>query len=210
VGTWFLASTPQGQPDLFPEANSNTREYAFNKARLAWYTIDPLFYDRNNNLRPPNVSKDELSKHPVREVLETEVFPNKEIPNGVPTNIPVFNIAFYPSERGPYNYDVDGSPGISAGLDQNGNLVDPSSRWGGIMRKIESSDFEATNVEYIEFWMMDPFNTDAEQENSGRYFKRWQEILREWPAYLRTGHRCRYDHVGPGAYTSEPRRIFRQ
>ena len=25
------------------------------------------------------------------------------------------------------------------------------------MRKIESTDFEATNVEYIEFWMMDPF-----------------------------------------------------
>ncbi len=60
VGTWFLASTPQGQPDLFPEANSNSREYGFNRAKTAWYTIDPLFYDRNNNLRPPNIAKDEL------------------------------------------------------------------------------------------------------------------------------------------------------
>jgi cell surface protein SprA len=170
IGTWFLASTPQGQPDLFPEANTNTRAYAFNKARMAWYTIDPLFYDRNNNLRPPNISKDELSKHTVREVLETEVFPNKEIPNGIPTNIPVFNVSFYPSERGPYNYDVDGIAGISSGIDANGNLVNPASRWGGIMRKIESSDFEATNVEYIEFWMMDPFNEDAEQGNAGKLY----------------------------------------
>ncbi len=103
-----------------------------------------------------------LSKHTVREVLETEVFPNKEIPNGIPTNIPVFNIAFYPSERGPYNYDVEGLAGISDGIDGNGLLNNPDTRWGGIMRKIESTDFEATNVEYIEFWLMDPFNSDAE------------------------------------------------
>ncbi len=170
VGTWFLASTPQGQPDLFPEANSNTRAYGYNRAKASWYTIDPLFYDRNNNLRPPNISRDELSKHTVREVLETEVFPNKEIPNGVPTNIPVFNMAFYPEERGPYNYDVDGSAGYSAGLAQDGSLLAPETRWGGIMRKIESTDFEATNVEYIEFWLMDPFNSDAEPDNPGKLF----------------------------------------
>jgi cell surface protein SprA len=170
VGTWFLASTPQGQPDLFPEANTNTRAYGFNRAKAAWYTIDPLFYDRNNNLRPANISKDELSKHTVREVLETEVFPNKEIPNGIPTNIPVFNLSFYPTERGPYNYDLDGVTGISGGLDADGTLIEPDTRWGGIMRKIESTDFEATNVEYIEFWMMDPFNSDAEQDNPGKLF----------------------------------------
>lgn len=170
VGTWFLASTPQGQPDLFPEANTNTREYGFNRAKLAWYVIDPLFYDRNNSLRPPNITRNELAKHPVREVLETEVFPNKEIPNGIPTNIPIFNVAFYPSERGPYNYDVDGSAGISSGIDATGSLIDPDSRWGGIMRKIESTDFEATNVEYLEFWLMDPFNTDAEPNNAGKLY----------------------------------------
>ncbi len=170
IGTWFLASTPQGQQDLFPEAGTNSREYGYNRAKMAWYTIDPLFYDRNNNLRPSNISKNELSKNTVREVLETEVFPNKEIPNGVPTNIPVFNISFYPSERGPYNYDVDGSSGISAGIDANGNLIDPENRWGGIMRQIESTDFEATNVEYIEFWMMDPFNPDEEQNNPGKLY----------------------------------------
>ncbi|MCK9400961.1 MAG: cell surface protein SprA [Bacteroidales bacterium] len=170
IGTWFLASTPQGQPDLFPEANKNTREYGFNRAKVAWYTIDPLFYDRNNNLRPTNITRDELAKHPVREVLETEVFPNKEIPNGIPTNIPVFNLSFYPTERGPYNYDINEVSGISGGIDANGALINPDSRWGGIMRKIESTDFEATNVEYLEFWLMDPFNSDAEQNNSGKLY----------------------------------------
>jgi cell surface protein SprA len=170
IGTWFIASTPQGQPDIFPEANTNTREYGFNRAKMAWYTIDPLFYDRNNNLRPPNITKAELSKNTVREVLETEVFPNKEIPNGIPTNIPVFNMSFYPSERGPYNYDTEADPGISSGIDANGALIDAPTRWGGIMRKIESTDFEATNVEYVEFWLMDPFNSDAAPNNAGKLY----------------------------------------
>ena len=97
-----------------------------------------------------------LSNHYMREVLETEVFPKKENVNNIVTNIAVFNMAYYPNEKGPYNYDVNTSA-VSAGIDANGNLLDPSSRWGGIMRKIETPDFEETNVEYIEFWMMDPF-----------------------------------------------------
>ncbi len=162
IGTWFMASTPQGQPDLFPEANTNTLAYGYNRARLAWYVIDPLFYDRNNNLRPVNVSRDEISKNRVREVLETEVFPNKDNPNGIPTNIPVFNLAFYPEEKGPYNFDVQATQ-FSNGIDEDGLLREPDSRWGGVMRKIESTDFEATNVEYIEFWLMDPFNEDEDE-----------------------------------------------
>ena len=169
IGTWFLASTPQGQPDLFPEASTFSRAYGFNRAKMAWYVVDPLFYDRNNSLRPDNVTKDEISKHTVREVLENEVFPNKDIPNGIPTNIPVFNLALYPDNRGPYNYDVE-STQYSSGVDANGKLVDPETRWGGITRKIESTDFEATNVEYIEFWLMDPFNSDAIQDNPGKLY----------------------------------------
>ena len=162
VNTWFIASTPQGQPDLFPEALQGTGlNYGKNRAKLSWYIIDPLFYDRNGTLRPPNVDKDELSKNSTRQVLETEVFPNKDIPSGTPTNIAVFNLAYYPEERGPYNFDA-------AGLNDNGGLTNPESRWGGIMRRIESTDFEATNIEYIEFWMMDPFSEDA--DNNGELF----------------------------------------
>jgi cell surface protein SprA len=166
VSRWVLASTPQGQTSIFPEGAINTGlTYGKNRAKLAWYIIDPLFYDQGN-LRPSNISAQELSKDEVRQVLETEVFPNKETPNGFPTNIPVFNLAYYPNTRGPYNYDVNPDNGITAGIDDAGNLLDPESRWGGIMREIETSDFEATNVEYLEFWLMDPFS-DGEPSNGG-------------------------------------------
>lgn len=168
VSRWVLASTPQGQPqpNMFPEGDIQSGlKYGMNRAKLSWYIIDPLFYDQGN-LRPLNITSSELSKDEVRQVLEKEVFPNKETPNGYPTNIPVFNLAYYPTEKGPYNYDVDPQPGFSAGIDEFGNLLDPESRWGGIMREIETSDFEATNVEYLEFWVMDPFSNN-ENSNGG-------------------------------------------
>jgi cell surface protein SprA len=165
VGSWFLASTPQGQADLFPEAFARSGfDYGKNRARFAWYIIDPtIFYDVRGTYRPQNISKDEISKNSTRQVLETEVFPNKDIPNGTPTNIPVLNLAFFPNERGEYNYDVN--PGAySAGLNADGTLANPDSRWGGIMRSLETTDFESANIQYIEFWMMDPF---ADDPNNG-------------------------------------------
>ncbi|MBM3435662.1 MAG: cell surface protein SprA, partial [Bacteroidetes bacterium] len=159
---WSLGSTPQFQSDMFPEASfidSVNRIYnGFNRAKIAWYVIDPsVFYDRNGNLKPDNVSNDELSNHFVRQVLETEIWPNREIANGTPTNIGILNLAYYPAEKGPYNYDANPVPGVSKGILDDGSLIDPASRWGGIMREIETPDFEASNIEYIEFWLMDPF-----------------------------------------------------
>jgi cell surface protein SprA len=157
-GNWFLASTPQGQLDLFPEGVGNSgRAFNFNRAKLAWYVIDPSIFYRGGNATPPNITDDDISDHYTREVFEQEVFPNKEPVNGFESNISILNMAFYPKERGPYNYDVDGSEGFSAGLEPSGFLVSPESRWGGIMRRLETTDFEETNIEYIEFWMLDPF-----------------------------------------------------
>jgi cell surface protein SprA len=159
IGSWFLASTPQGQNQagLWPESALGINlANGYNRAKLAWYIIDPIFY-RNNSATPSNITKDDQSTPYAREVLQTEIFPNKENANNQVTNIAVLNFAYYPNERGPYNYDVDGINGISRGLNPDGSLKDPQTRWAGIMRKIESSDFDATNVEYIQFWMMDPF-----------------------------------------------------
>ena len=157
---WILASTPQKQPDMFPEADAaNDIRYGFNRAKLAWYTIDPLFF-RNNNLTPEYIKGSaEQSNHYTREVLETEIFPNKNPTSGTVMNMPILDIAFYPKERGQYNYDVTPTP-FSSGIDINGLLNNPKTRWGGIMRKIETNDFEAANIEYIQFWMMDPFHSD--------------------------------------------------
>ncbi len=189
---WHLASTPQHQTDLFPEASANTGlAYGKNRAKLAWFTIDHnVFYDRNTTIRPKNITADELSKHSVRQVLETELFPSKDIAAGTPTNMSVLNLAFFPNERGPYNYDVTPSP-YSAGINEDGELYDPQSRWAGIQRRMETTDFEATNIEYIEFWLMDPFADPEYQDNPGKLYINLgdisEDLLRDGRKYYENG-----------------------
>ena len=152
---WVLASTPQYQPGLFPGGGlSNDLKYGFNRAKLAWYTIDPIF-NENTSYTPDYIKrdKDQLSNYFVRQVYQQEIFNTDQV-NGVPSNIPTLSLAFYPRERGPYNFDV-------TGVDPNGFLQNPSTRWGGIMRSLPVTDFEASNIAYIEFWMMDPFVYDS-------------------------------------------------
>ena len=164
MGAWRMASIPQGQEDIFANANlNNNLEIGFKRAKLAWYTIDPLFF-RNTSITPPNVNKTlslsngstikQQSYHYVREILETEVFPNRDPDLGSQiTNLAVLDVAYYPEERGPNNYTING-------LRENGKLFNPKDNWAGIMRKLETNDFEAANIEFIEFWMMDPFNSE--------------------------------------------------
>jgi len=168
---WSLASIPQGQDNLFPEARLNNHlASGFNRAKLSWYVIDPLFL-RNGSSTPQHLKEnpDEQSSHFVREVFETEIFPYKESPSGVPTTIGVLNVAFYPDERGPYNFDTAPSA-YSAGLNSNGTLKNPTSRWGGMMREILTSDFEMANIQYIKFWLMDPFVENPEHKGGDLYF----------------------------------------
>ena len=169
--TWIIASAPQGQPDIFPEASLlNDLAYGKNRAKIAWYVIDPLFL-RNNSLTPGHIKSDveQQSNHFVREIFEKEIFPNKESETTVPTALRVLNVAYYPDERGPYNYD-DGTDPIFGGINPDGTLRNPKERWGGIMRELPTTDFEAANVEYIEFWLMDPFVYDSTNTNGGSLF----------------------------------------
>ncbi len=148
---WKLASKPQGQSALFPKADlTNDISVGFDRARLAWYYIDPLFL-RNLTTTPNHIKNDadQQSSHYVREVYEEELYPNKESAYGESTNISVLNLAYYPAERGPYNFTTD--------LTKDGFLANPEDSWAGIQRKLETTDFETNNVEYIEFWMLDPF-----------------------------------------------------
>ena len=158
INAWVISSIPSGQADLFPEASFHSDlQSGFNRAKFAWYVIDPLFL--RNNASTPNHLKnnpDQQSSHFVREVFEKEIWPNKESPSGIPTNIAVLNMAFYPEEKGPYNYDLSPSP-VSSGINSEGSLRDPETRWGGIMREVQTNDFEAANIRYIKFWLMDPF-----------------------------------------------------
>ncbi len=159
-GAWNLASTPQGQPQLFKETAvlDTSLTSGYNRAKLAWYVIDPMFLRPDGNT-PSVITTNVMSNNFTRQVPETEVFPNKQSPNGVPVNIATLDMAYYPSERGPYNYDTHPTT-VSKGLASDGSLNNPETRWGGAMRAISSNDFEAANIEYIQFWVMDPFNDD--------------------------------------------------
>ncbi|MDR1368958.1 MAG: cell surface protein SprA [Dysgonamonadaceae bacterium] len=162
---WNLASTPYG--DLFPEAKlSNDVTYGYNRALLAWYYIDGLF-TRSSTMTPNHIrnDKEQLSNHYVREVKETELFPNRRQTYSTEATIPVFNLSFYPRERGPYNLDA-------REINPDGTLMYPEKRWGGITRRIESgqTDFEAANIENIEFWLLDPFIYGSGSSGGDLYF----------------------------------------
>jgi len=160
--TWQISGTPQ----LFPESQQfNNLAYGFNRARIAFYNIDPIFYNRSGGGTPTDVklNANELSNHYSREVLEREVFPFKDSPTGQPMFLPTLNMAFYPNERGPYNY-------ATAGLNADGKLLNPKTRWGGMFRKLESNDFEALNIEFVELWMLDPFLYKPNAEGGDLYF----------------------------------------
>ena len=161
---WSLASAPQGQNELIPNADAiNDVISGYDRAKIAWYTIDPLF-SRNNQYTPNHITNDldEQSNHFVREIYEKEIWPEKEAEYGQPTNISVLNVAYYPNEKGPYNYNTD--------MDQDGQLNNPESRWAGIQRRVETNDFEAANVEFIEFWMMDPYVYEQNSDNRGELY----------------------------------------
>ena len=154
---WHLASTPQDYQitlPQFPETRLGTGlAYGFNRAKLSWYRIDQTFYARNS---PSNIDDDDRSQPYARRILETEVFPNKELVKGDYSYVFELNLSYYPEERGPYNYDLSPTA-YSAGLTSEGKLANPKSRWGGIMRELDYTDFETQNIETLEFWLMDPF-----------------------------------------------------
>lgn len=176
---WVLSSTPR----LFPEADfTSDMRYGRNRALLSWYYIDPILTRRNSSLTPAHLRSDlaQQSNHYVREVYKRELFPNTQTTYGEPATLSVLNLAYYPSLRGPYNLDTD--------LSATGALNNPAARWGGMMRKLETTDFESSNIEYIEFWMLDPFiySKDSVGNYSGNLYFNLGEISED---VLKDGHK---------------------
>jgi cell surface protein SprA len=152
---WTLASTPAGSTDrfgniMFPEASAfDNIEYGKNRAKLAWYNIEPILQERRNPNNPIRNDLAQLSDPRVRSVGQQEIFPRRT-PDYGQSQLVTFDLAYYPKERGPYNYDA-------LNIENNGLLRTPNKRWGGIMRGIDQTDFETANIEFIEFWVLDPF-----------------------------------------------------
>lgn len=169
VLNWFLASTPQNDAEnnnpKFPEsALVNDEKNGANRAKLSWYRIDQ------------NIRSDRDRNNPyTAQIPQTEVFPNVQLdPRQLP-NIQTLDLSYFPSERGPYNYDVPGGhPGFTAGVEVVGDnltLRDPGSRWAGVMRAMNNNDFQSTNIEFLEFWMLSPFIDPDNPESAAPDFR---------------------------------------
>jgi cell surface protein SprA len=159
---WRLASTPRGAKDangktLFLESELiDSLSYGYNRAKLAWYNIATFFYYGTNigPQFPPSVLRDLYQ----RQYVITDVYPSRSS-TGINNILQTLDLSFYPKQRGPYNYEFSASPtpGISEGINGDGTLKAPKTRWAGLQRSLENTNFESNNIEFIQFWMLDPF-----------------------------------------------------
>jgi cell surface protein SprA len=145
---WALASVPQGDLQLFPESQfSDSILMGANRAGLSWYIADPSARDGVDNNNPYT-----------RLIQFQDIFPNRQLTPLEQSVLRPLDVTFYPRERGPYNFEIpEGYPGISKGFTALGELNEPATRWAGFMRGINTNDFEAANIEFIEFWMLNPY-----------------------------------------------------
>ncbi len=150
---WFLSSRPKNLGRIYTDVteleDDNGIQNGYDRALLNWYTIDPIFY---SNQRPTGISDDDVSNIYTSRVFVNELFPEQDIAQGQTTVINTLDISYYPEERGPYNF----KPGSEDNIND-----DPIDSWAGITRQLTSTDFEQSNVEYIEFWLQDPFQDNA-------------------------------------------------
>lgn len=182
--SWALASTPQGNTK-FPEATLNDSiDYNFNRAKLAWYNIEPNLQDKNSPNNPLRRNLAELSDPRVRQVYTNELFPQRTT-NITDVQASTFDLAFYPTEKGPYNFETR-----KTAIDANGKLTNPASRWGGVMRSIDQTDFETGNVEFVEFWVQNPF-IKTPNSKGGKLFLNFgnvsEDILKDGKRFYENG-----------------------
>ncbi|MBR2637288.1 MAG: cell surface protein SprA [Bacteroidaceae bacterium] len=181
ASSWVLSSLPTGMQ--YSNLTNDVRT-GYNRARLSWYTIDPLFTRRSSSLTPAHIKSDleQLSNHYVREVYERELYPNKESTYGESSTLSLLNLTYYPNERGPYNLDPD--------INFEGKLNAPEKRWGGITRQLGTTDFETANIQYIEFWMLDPFIYEQSGMGGDLYFNLGEvseDILKDGKKFFENG-----------------------
>ena len=188
--SWALASVPYKATDrngniLFPEADSSDNIITGkNRARIAWYQIESTLQQYKGPNNPFANNPTELSDPRVRQVYQSEIFPQRTTGFGE-SLLTTFDLAYYPTDRGPYNYDA--APGNIAA---NGKLNNPKLRWGGLMRSIDQPDFETANIEFIEFWMQDPFVLKPGSSGGKLYFNLGnvsEDILKDGKRFYENG-----------------------
>ncbi|HBK84130.1 MAG TPA: cell surface protein SprA, partial [Flavobacterium sp.] len=158
ANAWSLASTPVG---LGGEKTEGDLSYNDKRAKISWYTVDPIFYTQT----PTGISNQDLSFHKTRRIFNSELFPQVDIAQGQTQVISTLDLSYFPKERGPYNFN----PSVTNNVFPSGT---EASNWGGIMRSINSTNFVQSNVEYIQFWLLDPYyNEQGNVVNTGNVGK---------------------------------------
>ncbi|WPR71794.1 cell surface protein SprA [Flavobacterium sp. NG2] len=189
---WSLSSTPfiNNDKDNTFFAQDNSLQYGFKRSKLAWYTIDPIFYTS----KPAGISNNDLSLNKTRRVFSGELYPNTDIPLGQTQVVSTLDLTYFPKERGPYN--------------NNANFAaDPKGNFGGIMRAINSTNFEQGNVEYIQFWVQDPYvgKGEVSAANTGKLYFNLGEISED---ILKDGRKQFENGLGPDQILVNPRPIW--
>ncbi len=141
---WSLASKPEKNPEPYFQNGSLNDNLASGNGRglLTWYNIDPRFYGVGGRA-PSGINAEAVSNHASRRVQTQELYNSRDFVAGEQLYTNTFDITYFPNERGPYNV--------------NPNSETTQDRWAGIMRPISVSNFINSNIEYVEFWMMDPY-----------------------------------------------------
>lgn len=151
---WVIASVPQGDT-LFPESQLPDPGISLgaNRAGLSWYISDPSARDQPDGTDPYTSL-----------IQYQDIFPNRQLTPFEQSSLRPLDVTIYPRERGPYNFEIPEGYPHSAGLNTNGELNLPATRWAGFMKEVNTNDFEAANVEFIEFWVLNPYmnKTDGE------------------------------------------------
>src|SRR5690606_19955766 len=148
--SWFLSSRPLGLGiPSNPTEDDNGIQNGYQRAMLNWYNIDPVFY---TSQRPDAISDDDLSSLYTSRDVMNELFPDRDLVQGQNSVLTTLDLAYYPPDRGPYNFDPIAASGV---------LSNPLESWAGVTRPLTSTDLEQANVEYIEFWLQDPSQESA-------------------------------------------------
>ncbi|MCC9042661.1 cell surface protein SprA [Myroides sp. M-43] len=153
--SWKLSSVPIGfhglnelektKNDIVVEPTYSLED-GYRRSKMSWYTIDPTFYV---GTKPAGVTEFDLSSNRTRRIYSDELFPNTDIAYGESRVINTLDLTFYPEERGPYNFNEN--------YLTNPRSLTPRKNWGGIMRGLTTTNFEQANIEFVEFWVMDPY-----------------------------------------------------
>ena len=145
---WYEASTPKYYPGFFGDQSGFS--YNYKRGKLAWYSIDQVFYGIGET--PASISADELSRAETRQINFGELFPNQQFDITQNLQARTLDLAYFPEERGSYNYNPNANI-----IDGAVKLPNPETNWGGIMRALNTNNFDQANVEFIQFWIMDPY-----------------------------------------------------